>query len=380
MEFDPKVVERIRRVPGNDRCADCGQHDPEWASINIGVAICVRCSGGHRALGTHVSQVRSLKLDNWSEENLAKMESFGNDKVNAILEVFIPMFIPRPAELPESDSVRARFIKLKYEERAFTHLKDEEEERRKLAQREGFLMKQSKEDANKWQKRWIVLNEGALAYYASSDSQTPKGVVKLGSTAIFGLLAQNELTVSSAVGQREYHFRGATADETIDWLIALRASLCLDGRGSMVRRALGSTLESDFSEDARDERPPGSEELCREAHRVLKDGHSLKQGWLLKRSSVGVMHRWTKRYFVLIPEGVLYYFRARLSLESKWRDPMGAMSVVGASVELDDQRANAIAVRCPEGQLLLSGESEEERDEWLSAVKSAAESHLSPAN
>ena len=39
--------------------------DPDWASINLGIVLCIECSGIHRNLGTHVSRIRSLDLDDW---------------------------------------------------------------------------------------------------------------------------------------------------------------------------------------------------------------------------------------------------------------------------------------------------------------------------
>ena len=39
--------------------------DPDWASLNLGSLICIECSGIHRNLGTHLSRVRSLDLDEW---------------------------------------------------------------------------------------------------------------------------------------------------------------------------------------------------------------------------------------------------------------------------------------------------------------------------
>ena len=39
--------------------------DPEWGSLNHGCLLCIECSGVHRNLGSHISRVRSLQLDEW---------------------------------------------------------------------------------------------------------------------------------------------------------------------------------------------------------------------------------------------------------------------------------------------------------------------------
>mgnify|MGYP001810142313 CR=1 FL=1 len=51
------VLEVLRAVPGNSACCDCGSPDPDWASLNLGVLMCIECSGVHRRLGVHVSKV-----------------------------------------------------------------------------------------------------------------------------------------------------------------------------------------------------------------------------------------------------------------------------------------------------------------------------------
>lgn len=42
------ILQRIQALPGNEQCCDCGQADPRWASINLGVLLCIECSGIHR--------------------------------------------------------------------------------------------------------------------------------------------------------------------------------------------------------------------------------------------------------------------------------------------------------------------------------------------
>ena len=50
--------------------------DPEWASCNIGVFICLDCSGVHRGFGTDVSRVKSIRLDNWDGDQVQVINEF----------------------------------------------------------------------------------------------------------------------------------------------------------------------------------------------------------------------------------------------------------------------------------------------------------------
>uniref|UniRef100_A0A1I7WTG9 Arf-GAP domain-containing protein n=1 Tax=Heterorhabditis bacteriophora TaxID=37862 RepID=A0A1I7WTG9_HETBA len=63
-KFKKKIsrVLALRHLPGNNRCADCGQMNPCWASLNLGTLICIECSGIHRNLGSHVSRLVLILL------------------------------------------------------------------------------------------------------------------------------------------------------------------------------------------------------------------------------------------------------------------------------------------------------------------------------
>ena len=56
-EIQERPIDLLRRVSGNDICADCGSSDPDWASLNLCILLCIECSGVHRNLGVHISKV-----------------------------------------------------------------------------------------------------------------------------------------------------------------------------------------------------------------------------------------------------------------------------------------------------------------------------------
>lgn len=102
----------------NPTCADCDSKDPEWASINFGVLLCIDCSGVHRSMGVHISKVRSLTLDAWDSDQLEVSLKLGNKKVNEIYEAQIPADRQKPGSGASWD-VRQKWIRDKYEGKKF---------------------------------------------------------------------------------------------------------------------------------------------------------------------------------------------------------------------------------------------------------------------
>ncbi|XP_056129735.1 arf-GAP with GTPase, ANK repeat and PH domain-containing protein 1-like [Lampris incognitus] len=80
------ALQAIRNAKGNNSCVDCDAPNPTWASLNLGALICIECSGIHRNLGTHLSRVRSLDLDDLPRELTLVLSAIGNHMVNSIWE------------------------------------------------------------------------------------------------------------------------------------------------------------------------------------------------------------------------------------------------------------------------------------------------------
>ncbi|EPS70992.1 hypothetical protein M569_03763 [Genlisea aurea] len=103
----------------NRKCADCGAPDPKWASANMGVFLCLKCCGVHRSLGTHVSKVLSVTLDEWSDYEIDSMiEVGGNASANSTYEAHIPEGVSKPGP-DSSHHVLTQFIRSKYEFQEF---------------------------------------------------------------------------------------------------------------------------------------------------------------------------------------------------------------------------------------------------------------------
>uniref|UniRef100_A0A8V5GL25 Arf-GAP with coiled-coil, ANK repeat and PH domain-containing protein n=1 Tax=Melopsittacus undulatus TaxID=13146 RepID=A0A8V5GL25_MELUD len=109
------VLDTVLRVPGNGTCCECREPGPAWASVNLGITLCIQCSGIHRSLGVHFSKVRSLTLDSWEPELVKVMCELGNSALNRIYEARVEeMGVKRPppgcSRAQREDWIRAKYV------------------------------------------------------------------------------------------------------------------------------------------------------------------------------------------------------------------------------------------------------------------------------
>ena len=79
-EYRDSVLRTLKREPENLTCFQCGNKNPNWASVTLGLLICYNCTSLHRSLGTHISFVKSTELDKWTRRNLTFLELGGNHR------------------------------------------------------------------------------------------------------------------------------------------------------------------------------------------------------------------------------------------------------------------------------------------------------------
>ncbi|KAL1609882.1 ARF GAP with effector function(s) [Paraconiothyrium brasiliense] len=109
-EQNRQTLKSLVKIEANKSCADCKRNKhPRWASWNLGIFVCIRCSGIHRGMGTHISKVKSVDLDSWTDEQLQSVLKWGNARANKYWEAKLaPGHVPSEAKIEN-------FIRTKYE-------------------------------------------------------------------------------------------------------------------------------------------------------------------------------------------------------------------------------------------------------------------------
>lgn len=105
----------LRKIQANKKCFDCNQAGTTYAVPELGIFLCSICGGIHREFN---HRVKGLSTCNFSEAEVSKLKSIGNEKAAA---VWLARHDPRITPVPDiKDSNRLKeFLRLKYIERRF---------------------------------------------------------------------------------------------------------------------------------------------------------------------------------------------------------------------------------------------------------------------
>ncbi|KAM6053022.1 arf-GAP with SH3 domain, ANK repeat and PH domain-containing protein 1-like isoform 2-T2 [Theristicus caerulescens] len=117
-ELTQAIIKEVRGMPGNRECCDCSAPDPTWLSINLGILICIECSGIHREMGVHLSRIQSLSLDKLATSELLLARNISNSGFNDIMEASLPSYSLKPT-VHSDMAFRKNFIISKYVEKKY---------------------------------------------------------------------------------------------------------------------------------------------------------------------------------------------------------------------------------------------------------------------
>jgi len=250
-----RLLEFVKQ-PGNNVCADCGEEDPRWASINLGVFICIDCSGIHRSMGVHISKVRSVDMDKWSSEIVEFMCSVGNTRFNVEWEASLGKY-PKPTK-DSGRAEREKFVNAKYNEKQFQKKPPHfGQDGKRVSEVEvlagmsrlhanskadvlppplcpldvkpagcqpksGYLTKQGN-SVKTWKKRWFELkmtgNSASLYYFKVKGDKMPAGIIPLLNAVITNSLhnAQKH-TFEIQTPQRTFVVTASNEVEKKEWM------------------------------------------------------------------------------------------------------------------------------------------------------------------
>nr|XP_034831219.1 arf-GAP with dual PH domain-containing protein 1-like isoform X2 [Maniola hyperantus] len=358
VDHNEKLLQELLKKPGNNVCADCGSEDPDWASYNLGIFICMRCASIHRGMGAHISKVKHLELDRWEDSQVQRMKEVGNVAAKNKYEERVPPCYRRPTK-NDPQVLIEQWIRAKYQREEFCH---PERQNYLSGSMEGFLMKRGKEDS-RYQLRKFVLNENedTLKYHVKENKE-PKGVLKLSelnvsfAPAKIGHMNSMQLTFMKDGSTRHIYVYHDDPEVINGWYTSIRCA-----KLHLLQVAFPSTPQSDL------------------ILRLPKD--FAREGWLWKTGPrPSDVHR--RRWFTLDNRKLMYHDEP-LDAYPKGEIFIGHESS-GYHIKVSNTGNGCKEARfpfhlvTPERTFCLAATTHEDRAGWLAVIQQTLKRQLTP--
>lgn len=364
-------MKELSKLPVNETCADCDAKNPDWASINLGIFICIKCAAIHRNLGVHHSKVRSLNLDTncWDCAQIDFMHSMGNVNANSTYEFYAPTFYERPSTKSLSSLARENWIRAKYVRKEFIKpAKEASEEEKEEAKgrvifnmperaKFGILSKQNEKD--KWQKRLFVLHRDSLIYLKDPLDSYHKGKldvrsleIKIPEEGTYETDPMFNFVFEIQTPDRNYPVATGKEEEMFSWIHAIRrASAYYNDPNRKVIEEESKSVIVEEKVAYQDLGPP------------MMEGELTKQG--------GAIKTWKKRYCVLAKGNnaspVLYYFKTKPATGTETSE--GGVRIAACDIDVLDDAKKKNCIRLTTVDRIYYFASEDsDLDKWKDAI------------
>ncbi|XP_028395421.1 arf-GAP with dual PH domain-containing protein 1-like [Dendronephthya gigantea] len=358
-EENRKALFELRNIPTNNVCADCKTAEPEWASANLGIFVCIKCSGVHRCLGTNYSVVKSLILDSWTDEKLRSMIEKGNEFSNKIWEKQVPVCYRRPSK-DSPHVLREQWIRSKYERMEF--IEGAPTPSYLMGEKEGILWKREK-DQNNWNQRKFILSTktNSFAYYIKTSDPHPKDRWLLSKiNAIFAdekTDRPNCLQIMNTIDgkTRNLFVSTDTGQEIVEWYMAIRFA-----KLKMLKESDPSRDESELAEET-------TKDFTHEGKvwkRGPRDSKSWKDRWMTVDG----------RRVTYSKEPTDAFAKGEIVLGTKDE----GYEVTSGFTAKQPPTGYGFEISTPSRVYEFSAASEEERDEWTKVLNGIISMSLTP--
>lgn len=91
MEFysHPEIPIILKSNPKNQKCFECGNSNPRWVSVNLGIFLCLKCAGIHKKYNNpNISLIRSLLVSHFDDIMINFLTLSGNEKLENFLKEY----------------------------------------------------------------------------------------------------------------------------------------------------------------------------------------------------------------------------------------------------------------------------------------------------